>query len=122
MFNGVKENLTDLPAGLFYAPSQSAYPPNWHIIRSRAINTAITDIKPVTDPLDRLPRILRKNPEQNLCACNEVPKIDIINAIIDGATTVEEIRKRTYATMGSGCCKQQVERLIECLCYLQPKE
>jgi hypothetical protein len=29
--------------------------------------------------------------------------------------TVEEIRKKTYATMGSGCCKQQVERLIECL-------
>jgi len=86
------------------------------------INTAITDNKPVTDPLDRLPRILRKNPEQNLCVCNEVPKIDIINAIVDGATTVEAIRKQTYATMGSGCCRQQVERLIECLCYLQPKE
>jgi len=50
-----------------------------------------------------------------------VPKIDIINAIVSGATTVEEIKKQTYATMGSGCCKQQVERLIECLCYLQPK-
>jgi len=74
------------------------------------------------DALKKLPRILRKSPEQNLCVCNEVPKIDIINAIVDGATTVEAIRKRTYATMGSACCKQQVERLIECLCYLQPKE
>jgi NAD(P)H-nitrite reductase large subunit len=41
--------------------------------------------------------------------------MDIINAIVKGATTVEEIKKLTYATMGSGCCIQQVERLIECL-------
>ena len=56
---------------------------------------------------------------------NDINNLDIrthiINAIVNGATTVEEIRKQTYATMGSGCCKQQVERLIECLCYLQPK-
>jgi len=42
--------------------------------------------------------------------------MDIIHAIINGATTVAEVRKQTYATMGSGCCTQQVERLIECLC------
>jgi NAD(P)H-nitrite reductase large subunit len=42
--------------------------------------------------------------------------MDIINAIVNGAKTVEEIKKQTYATMGSGCCTQQVERLIECLC------
>jgi len=42
--------------------------------------------------------------------------MDIINAIVSGATTVEEVKKQTYATMGSGCCIQQVERLIECLC------
>lgn len=67
--------------------------------------------------LDKLPRFLRKNLEQNLCVCNEVPKIDIINAIVNGATTVEEVKKQTYATMGSGCCKLEVERLIECLSY-----
>ena len=42
--------------------------------------------------------------------------MDIINAIVNGATTVAEIKKQTYATMGSGCCAQQIERLIECLC------
>jgi len=68
------------------------------------------------NPLDKLPRILKKNLDQNLCVCNEVPKIDIINAIVNGATTVADIKKQTYATMGSGCCVQQVERLIECLC------
>ena len=69
-----------------------------------------------TSSLDKLPPILKKNLRRNLCTCNDVLKIDIINAVVDGATTLEQIRKKTYATMGSGCCKQQVERLIECLC------
>ena len=73
-------------------------------------------IAETTDPLDKLPPILKKNLDQNLCTCNEVLKIDIINAIVNGATTVEGVKKQTYATMGSGCCTQQVERLIECLC------
>ena len=68
------------------------------------------------NPLDKLPSILKNNLHGNLCVCNEVPKIDIINAIAEGATTIEEVRRQTYATMGSGCCVQQVKRLIECLC------
>lgn len=71
---------------------------------------------PASNPLDKLPPILKKNLRRNLCVCNEVLKIDIINAIVDGATTVEEVRRQTYATMGSGCCVQQVKRLLECLC------
>lgn len=71
---------------------------------------------PAANALDKLPEILKKNLNKNLCVCNEVPKMDIINAIVNGANSVAEIRKQTYATMGSGCCKQQVERLIECLC------
>ena len=73
-------------------------------------------IDPSINPLDKLPDILKKNLDKNLCVCNEVPKMDIINAIVNGATTVEEVKKQTYATMGTGCCTQQVERLIECLC------
>lgn len=42
--------------------------------------------------------------------------MDIVNAIVSGATTVEEVKIQTYATMGGGCCIQQVERYIECLC------
>ena len=71
---------------------------------------------PATNHVDKLPAILKKNLHRNLCTCNEVLKIDIINAIINGATTVGEIKKQTYATMGSGCCTQQIERLIEYLC------
>ena len=34
--------------------------------------------------------------------------MDIINAIVNGATTVAEVKKQTYATMGTGCCTKQV--------------
>ncbi len=71
---------------------------------------------PAENPLDRLPPLLNRDLDQNLCVCNEVVKMDIINAIVNGATTVAEIKKRTYATDGIGCCTRQVERLIECLC------
>ena len=70
----------------------------------------------VTIALDKLPSILKKDLDKNLCVCNEVPKIDIIHAIVNGAVTVADIKKQTFATMGSGCCIKQIERLIECLC------
>ncbi|MDH5444246.1 MAG: (2Fe-2S)-binding protein [Gammaproteobacteria bacterium] len=79
-----------------------------------------------TDPIqlaiNRLPPILRQDVEKNLCTCNDVPKLDIIKAIVAGATSVEAVRKETYATMGSGCCIQQVERLIECICKPEMKK
>jgi NAD(P)H-nitrite reductase large subunit len=73
-------------------------------------------INPDTNPMDKLTPILKKDLDRNLCVCNDVLKMDIINAIVNGATTVEEIKKQTYASVGIGCCTQQVERLIECLC------
>lgn len=73
------------------------------------------------NPVDKLPPELRKDLNRHLCTCNLVYKRDIINAIAQGACSVAEVRKETYATMGSGCCKQQVERLIACLC-LQPED
>lgn len=72
-------------------------------------------IDTATNPLEKLPRILRQKLDKNLCTCNDVVKMDIINAILNGATTVEEVRIETYASMGTGCCKQQIERLIELL-------
>jgi bacterioferritin-associated ferredoxin len=46
----------------------------------------------------------------------DVPKMDVINAIVNGATTLEEVKRQTFAATGAGCCVQQVERLIVCLC------
>jgi NAD(P)H-nitrite reductase large subunit len=86
------------------------------MVRQSIYTSSVLENDPTTNPLDKLPPILKQNLERNLCTCNEVVKMDIINAIVNGATTVEEIKKQTYATMGTGCCRQQVERLIECLC------
>ena len=69
----------------------------------------------VKNPLEKLPDILKQNVDKNLCVCNEVVKMNVINAIANGATTVEEVRDLTYATGGNGCCARQVERLIECI-------
>ena len=69
----------------------------------------------VKNPLDKLPDILKRNLDKNLCICNEVPKMDVIDAIANGATTVDEVRNITYATCGNGCCTRQVVRLIECI-------
>jgi bacterioferritin-associated ferredoxin len=71
--------------------------------------------KSVPDPLKKLPTVLKQNLDKNLCICMDVPRMDIINAIADGADTVEEVKRITSATMGSQCCVQQVERLIECI-------
>ncbi|MCU4674604.1 (2Fe-2S)-binding protein [Catenovulum sp. 2E275] len=65
--------------------------------------------------LAKLPEILTRDLDQNLCTCNEVLKIKIIEAIASGAMSVEEVRRQTYATDGSACCKQQVARLVECI-------
>ena len=92
------------------------------MVREAVYTSYTLKTDPVTNPLDKLPPILKKNLDRNLCVCNEVLKMDIINTIINGATTVEEIKKQTYATMGSGCCTQQVERLIECLCTVETKK
>lgn len=62
-----------------------------------------------TNLLDKLPPALKKDLDKNLCISNEVSRMDIINAIARGAITVEEVKKQTYATMGSGCCIQPVD-------------
>jgi NAD(P)H-nitrite reductase large subunit len=80
----------------------------------------MADVEP--NLLDKLPSLLKKNLDKNLCTCNDVPRLDIIYAIVNGATTVEEVKKQTYATMGTGCCIQQVERLIECLNAPEPRK
>jgi NAD(P)H-nitrite reductase large subunit len=72
------------------------------------------------NPLDKLPSVLRQNLDKNLCTCMDVPKMDVINAIANGASTVEAVQQQTYAATGAGCCLQQVERLIECLCAPEP--
>jgi len=63
-------------------------------------------IMPIKNPLDKLPEILKRNLDQNLCTCNDVPKMDVIHAIANGARTVEEVKNITLATDGIGCCNR----------------
>lgn len=77
--------------------------------------TELTVNLTVEQAIEKLPPVLKKQMSQNLCVCNEVIKRDIIKAIVNGAKTVDEVKRKTYASMGSGCCKQQIERLIECI-------
>ncbi|WP_019556632.1 (2Fe-2S)-binding protein [Thiomicrorhabdus arctica] len=69
----------------------------------------------IEDALNKLPEILTRDLERNLCVCNDVLRIDVIQAIDEGADTLEKVRQKTYATDGNGCCKRQVQRLLECL-------
>jgi bacterioferritin-associated ferredoxin len=71
--------------------------------------------KEVLNPLDKLPPILKMDLDKNLCVCNEVNKMDVINAIASGAATLDAVKKNTYAADGNGCCTRQVVRLIECI-------
>ncbi|MBD3755512.1 MAG: (2Fe-2S)-binding protein [Gammaproteobacteria bacterium] len=69
----------------------------------------------VDDALEKLPEILKRNVERNLCVCNEVPKIEVIRAIAEGADSLEAVRQKTYASDGNGCCRRQIADLLECL-------
>lgn len=46
-----------------------------------------------------------------ICRCQEVTKQDILNAIADGATTVDGVKRRTRAGMGL-CQGKTCERLV----------
>jgi len=79
------------------------------------IVTAIMNI-PSDDRLARLPEHHLNSLQKNLCVCNEVPKINVVNAILEGATTVPKVRELTGASDGNGCCRLQIEFLIKYLC------
>ena len=46
-----------------------------------------------------------------ICRCQEVTKQDILDAIADGATTVDGVKRRTRAGMGL-CQGKTCERLV----------
>ena len=86
---------------------------------TQALSDKADDQAPTNDPyqigLDKLPEILKKDLDKNLCVCNCVPKSVVIQAICDGADTFIKVRAKTYASAGNGCCRQEVERLVECI-------
>lgn len=73
----------------------------------------------IENPLELLPDIQKIDLDKNLCVCNEVKRIDVINAIANGAKSLDEVRNETYASDGNGCCRRQICRLIEILWQIE---
>lgn len=48
-----------------------------------------------------------------ICYCNDVCKLVITSAVIDGATTLAEIKTQTLASTGCGGCTDTVQQLLD---------
>lgn len=60
-----------------------------------------------------------------ICRCQEVTKQEIIDAIKDGATTVDGVKRRTRAGMGlcqAKTCGRLIERIIAEETGLDPED
>jgi NAD(P)H-nitrite reductase large subunit len=63
--------------------------------------------------LAKLPELLKRDLDQPLCVCNQIIKRVVIEAIAEGADTLQKVQQQTFASDGTGCCKRQVQALIE---------
>ena len=60
-----------------------------------------------------------------ICRCEEITKQEIVDAIMEGYTTVSTVRKRTRAGMGfcqGKTCGRLVQQLINQYAHLAPEE
>lgn len=67
------------------------------------------------EALTRLPELLKRDLDQPLCVCNQVIKRTVIAAIAEGADSVQQVQQHTYASDGTGCCKRQIQALIDAI-------
>jgi len=49
-----------------------------------------------------------------VCICKRVTDRQIVKAIVDGASTVEEVGRACNAGTGCGACTEQIQSLIDC--------
>lgn len=54
-----------------------------------------------------------KQKERMVCFCYSVPEAVIVQAIEDGAETLMDIRRDTYASTGCAGCTAEVKKLID---------
>jgi NAD(P)H-nitrite reductase large subunit len=69
----------------------------------------------LNEALVKLPDLLKRDLDQPLCVCNQVIKINIIEVIAAGADTVQKVQQQTLASDGTGCCKRQLQALINAI-------
>lgn len=68
-----------------------------------------------SEALAKLPELLIRDLDQPLCVCNQVSKRTIIETIALGANTVIQVQQQTGACDGTGCCRRQVQALINAI-------
>lgn len=55
----------------------------------------------------------KKPLDPTICFCYSVPESEIIKAIQEGANSLMEIRRRTYANTGCAGCREDVIKLLK---------
>jgi|LSQX01.3.fsa_nt_gb NAD(P)H-nitrite reductase large subunit len=48
-----------------------------------------------------------------ICPCKKVKRIDVLQAIADGAVTLGQIEKKTGAMSKCGKCKRDIKKLMK---------
>lgn len=67
------------------------------------------------EALAKLPELLKRDLDQPLCVCNQVTKRVVIEAISQGADSLQQVQQGTFASDGTGCCKRQIQALINAI-------
>jgi NAD(P)H-nitrite reductase large subunit len=67
----------------------------------------------IDEAVSKLPELLKRDLDQPLCVCNQIIKRAVIKAIAEGADTLQKVQQQTFASDGTGCCKRQVQALID---------
>jgi len=67
------------------------------------------------EALAKLPELLKRDLDQPLCVCNQIIKSVVIEAIAEGADTLQKVQQQTFASDGTGCCKRQIQSLIDAI-------
>jgi nitrite reductase (NADH) large subunit len=61
-------------------------------------------------PVNEIPDAAR------ICDCNAVSKQQIVEAVLNGATSVRAVCEKTRASTGCGSCKPEVQRIVDYVC------
>lgn len=80
------------------------------VLGDQALREAITNYFKKSGQENRIPKTTQK---RIVCACKQVTDADIEDAVLEGATTIELIKKKTGAGTVCGNCIPDMEELLE---------
>ncbi len=80
------------------------------VLGDEALREAIMDYFQKSGQADRIPVPTEK---KIICTCKQVTDVDIEEAVLEGATTLDLVKKKTTAGTGCGTCIADIEKIIE---------